>query len=140
MIEKLKTLSKKQLEIFVRERLGQKDAALCEHNKEHLRLSFHTASSEDVLNNASIVNLFNDVWLTGDHTHSPIILGYKGSVSITSTLTSFKDIYHSNDDLLSELQVNGEGTVEVLTRLIKMYIDERIIIHNGVISIKPKLK
>lgn len=126
----------KELEIFVRKRLGQKNAELCENEKEHLRFSFHTSTYDDVINNANIMKLFNDIWEPdGDHNHPIHAVGYKGTICITSTLTSFGDIF--DDDKLSEkLSFSGDGTVEILCSLIKLFKNKRISTHNGVIKLK----
>ncbi len=116
---KLRGLDDKQLEIFVRQRLGQDDAIFNEHLEDHKRLSLHSATSKDLINNMEIIALFDDIWDAGDHYHTPIITGYKGSLNVGST-------NHLECGLYS-----GWGTVEVLCDIIRKWVNSKTPCFNG---------
>lgn len=112
--EWVKTTSDIELEIFVRRRLGQENPELRETRKDHVRLSFHSPTWKDHAENYRILSLFQDCFDLGDHSHAPIIYGYKGTLSIYP-------VSNPDEPLFETL---GEGTVRVIMNLLrKMPID-----------------
>lgn len=124
LINNLKNATNKQLEIFIRQRLGQEDAVFCTSEQEHLRFSFHSETSEDIINNAVIIQVFDDIWNSGDHDHTPIVLGYKGSIRINSTNFNIEDAMDNHSYC-------GDTTTEILIDLIKNWVNGNITCVNG---------
>jgi len=100
-------MSDKELEIFVRERLGQKNASLCEPKKDHLRFDFHAVTPKAKAHNYKVLSLFEDVMTDTN-------------VSITSIKGSFHvhDYCHS-PSFDQSIDCSGWGTVEIIMMIIK---------------------
>jgi hypothetical protein len=112
MKTELINLTDKELEIFVRKRLGQQDAELCESEKDHLRFNFHAATAKEKENNFHILALFEDIYEAGDHYHSPTVVAYKGALWIGA-------IFQSVDEMQD---YSGWGTVQIMVNVIKRYL------------------
>ncbi len=111
-IKKIGNCTDRELEIFVRKRLGQKEvidkagsilSSYGESKVEHERISFHEEDEQ----NEKIVKIFTDLlgWPC-------IIKGYKGSLYVKHC-TPTKGIVETEDEF------NGWGTVSIIIYLLK---------------------
>ena len=103
---KIKELSKKELDFFVRKRLGQKkivdEKNQTIHGSEHERVSFH----DDNEQNDKIVSIFSDLWGLIK------IKGWKGSLFVEYS-------YFENGYQQEKKDYAGEGSVQIICDLLK---------------------
>jgi len=95
-IAMIRSLSDDLLEVFVRQRLGQQDAALRLSEREHLRFDFNAQEEKEKDHNNTVLRAFSDLGLDEYDIDS-----YKGSLTING-----KDY-------------SGDGTVSIIKDLIR---------------------
>lgn len=111
--EILLKMSDRDIEILVRQKLGQQYAILCMRGQPHRRFNFHAATASEKAENYGILSLFDDIICDGgDHYHSPTITAYKGVIT-----------FHSMDETADSYDLNysGFGTVDILVFTLKKF-------------------